>query len=70
VKKLPTDKYPVPKEVSIPNLEECFIYSPTITVEQAKEVVKDVLRIRKMRAALEIYKENEFSRQFLYEMLK
>lgn len=65
-----TDKYPVPKEVSIPNLEECFIYSPTITVEQAAEVVRDVLRIRKMRAALEIYRENEFSRQFLYEMLK
>ncbi len=65
-----TDKYPVPKEVSIPNLEECFVYSPTITVEQALEVVRDVKRIRKMRAALEIYTDDMFSRQFLYEMLK
>lgn len=64
------NKYPIPKEATLQAIEEAFTYSPTITSEQANNIIEELKSLRKLKAGIEIYKAKTYSAEFLYEMLK
>ena len=64
------DKYPIPKDATLAQIEEAFVYSPTITSEQAKTIIEELKSLRKLKAGILIYEAKTYSAEFLYEMLK